>query len=435
MSAPHAIGGQRAPNGAAPDATGEAPHGAVPDTTGATMAAAIDNEVASAGAPVRLTLAMPTGELTLRVDRARFPLDDLVGFAARANTKRGFLFLSKVLGKHWPAAPRRMAAIHADLAAQIPADLPGPVVFIAMAETAIGLGQGVFEAWLRLRPGADALFVHSSRYRVGAVPYFEFEEAHSHAPRQFLHVDERAGALFARARSLVLVDDEASTGNTFHNLAAVWRARYPALQRLHLAVITDFMGAAANAGLARRFGLPVTLGAALSGQYSFAAGAASAPLAASAQRFQADAERGASAAFGRLGLPRALAAPAALARRLAAQIGDHEPVLVLGTGEFMHPPFLLAQQLESLGKQVVVQSTTRSPILAWGAVGQILQAPDNYGEGIANYLYNVTPGQYRHVLICHETPANAALFQLAGQLRGRLFHFQSESQIEEIPVR
>ena len=95
---------------------------------------------------------MPTGELTLKVDEARFPLDWLIGFAARANAKRGFLFLSKVLGKHWPVTPRAMEAIHDDLAAQIPPSLPGPVVFIAMAETAVGLGQGVFEAWLRANP-------------------------------------------------------------------------------------------------------------------------------------------------------------------------------------------------------------------------------------------------------------------------------------------
>jgi len=63
---------------------------------------------------------MPTGELTLKVDEARFPLDWLIGFAARANAKRGFLFLSKVLGKHWPVTPRAMQAIHDDLAAQIP---------------------------------------------------------------------------------------------------------------------------------------------------------------------------------------------------------------------------------------------------------------------------------------------------------------------------
>ena len=378
---------------------------------------------------------MPTGELTLKVDEARFPLGWLIGFAARANAKRGFLFLSKVLGKHWPVTPRAMDMIHSDLAGQIPPSLPGPVVFIAMAETAIGLGQGVFEAWLRDNPERGALFLHSSRYRVGSVPYFEFEEAHSHAPRQFLHLSDSAAALFAQARSLVLVDDEASTGNTFVNLAAVCRARNPQLERIHLAVITNFMGAAANAGLTPRFGLPTTVGATLSGHYSFAAGSGPAPVAAPAQRFEADAERGASAAFGRIGVERALAAPRALAARLAHEIGDGESVLVLGTGEFMHPAFLLARELETLGKRALVQSTTRSPILAWGAVNHILRCPDNYGEGIANYLYNVAPGQYRHVFICHETPPCDALTHLAGQLNGRLFHFQSETQIEEIPVR
>ena len=387
-------------------------------------------------APAPSVLQMPTGQLTLTVEAARFPLDALLGFAARANARRGFLFLSKVLGKHWPVAPHAMQAVHADLAAQIPPDLPGPLVFIALAETAIGLGQGVFEAYLRAHPGAAAVFLHSSRYRVGSVPFFEFEEAHSHAPRQFLHLSPEAGALFAAARSLVLVDDEASTGNTFVNLAALCRARYPQLERLHLAVISNFMGAAANAALAQRFGLPSSVGASLSGAYRFAAGAAPAQAdAAPAQRFEADAERGASAAFGRIGVRRALAAPHALAARLALQIGAGEAVLVLGTGEFMHPAFLLARELEALGHCVRVQSSTRSPILPWGDVRHTLRFPDNYGEGIANYLYNVAPGQYRHVFICHETPVNAALRQLAGQLQGRLFHFQSETQIEEIPVR
>ncbi len=385
----------------------------------------------------RIEHGMPTGRLTLEVERSRLPVEQLIGFAARANAKRGFLFLSKVLGKHWPAAPRAMQAVHDELAAQIPSDLPQPVVFIAMAETAVGLGQGVFEAWLRRHPEAQALFLHSSRYRVGELPYFEFEEAHSHAPRQFLHLSAPTDALLKRAGSLVLVDDEASTGNTFVNLARACRQRYPGIARLHLALITDFMGRATAAELAARFGMPVSLGAALSGRYHFTpdANANAAAHAAPAQLFEANAERGASDAFGRTGLQRALAAPRDLAARLAPHIGPAQSVLVLGTGEFMHPPFLLARELEALGKRVVLQSTTRSPILRWGDVGHILRCPDNYGEGIANYLYNVAPGQYEHVFICHETPANSALAHLAGQLNGRLFHFQSETQIEEIPVR
>jgi hypothetical protein len=381
-------------------------------------------------------VTLPTGEMKLQVDAGAFALDALIGFAARANARRGFLFLSKVLGKHWPVTPRQMLAIHSDLAARVPADLPGPVVFIAMAETAIGLGQGVFEAWKRAHPQREALFLHTTRYHVGNAPILEFEEAHSHAPRQFLHQPAGAAlqALLKNARSLVLVDDEASTGNTFLNLTAACRALNPALECVHLAAITNFMGREANQALSGRFGLPVTVGAALSGAYQFTPGQLQ-PFAGAAQRFESHADRGASACFGRLGVDRPLSQPSALAERLRAGIAPHQRVLVLGTGEFMHMAFLLGLALEDAGVNVAVQSTTRSPILQWGAVSCILNFPDNYGEGVENFVYNVAPGQYEHVFICHETPPNAALQQLAQAVQGRLFHFLSESHCEEIPVR
>jgi hypothetical protein len=382
-------------------------------------------------------VALPTGLMELTVEGGgAFSLDTLIGFAARANAKRGFLFLSKVLGKHWPVTPRLMLAIHTDLAARVPADLPGPVVFIAMAETAIGLGQGVFEAWKCAHPEHEALFLHTTRYHVGNAPILEFEEAHSHAPRQFLH--QPAGAalqdLLKSARSLVLVDDEASTGNTFLNLTAACRALNPAIEQVHLAAITNFMGREANEALSGRFGLPVTVGAALSGAYQFTAGPLQ-PFAGASQRFESHADRGASASFGRLGVDRPLDHPSALAEHLRASITPHERVLVLGTGEFMHMAFLLGRALEAGGVDVTVQSTTRSPILQWGAVSHILNFPDNYGEGVENFIYNVTPGQYAHIFICHETPPNAALQQLANAVKGRLFHFLSESHCEEIFVR
>jgi len=240
--------------------------------------------------------------------------------------------------------------------------------------------------------------------------------------------------LLLSARSLVLVDDEASTGNTFLNLTAACRAFNPAIERVHLATITNFMGRAANDALSQRFGLAVTIGAALSGEYAFTAGQLQ-PATGVSQFFEAHADRGASAAFGRLGVDRRLQSPAALAARLGATIGDGERVLVLGSGEFMHMAFLLGRGLEAQGIDVALQSSTRSPILQWGAVGHALRFPDNYGEGVANYIYNVAPGQYDHVFICHETPPNAALQQFADAVGGRLFHFLSENNIEEIPVR
>ena len=132
---------------------------------------------------------------------------------------------------------------------------------------------------------------------------------------------------------------------------------------------------------------------------------------------------------------RSLAQPIALAERLRADISPDERVLVLGTGEFMHMAFLLGRALEDRGVNTLVQSTTRSPILPWGAVSHVLAFPDNYGEGVENFVYNVVPGQYDHVFICHETPPNAALYQLAAAVKGRLFHFLSETLSEEIPVR
>ena len=127
--------------------------------------------------------------------------------------------------------------------------------------------------------------------------------------------------------------------------------------------------------------------------------------------------------------------PPAFVARLAADIGAGHKVLVLGTGEFMHAAYVLGAGLARDGVVVAVQSTTRSPIRRWGAVAHTLAFADNYGEGIPNFLYNVRPGQYDHVFICHETPPNAALFELAALLKARLFHFMSEARIEEIPVR
>ncbi|MEJ7804652.1 MAG: phosphoribosyltransferase domain-containing protein [Telluria sp.] len=379
-----------------------------------------------------LCVALPTGTLELTVHESAYPLDDLLGFAARANAKRGFLFLSKVLGKHWPVRPSVMRMIHTDMAEAVPA-IDGAVVFIAMAETAVGLGQGVFEAWLAANPGRDALFIYTTRYRVGTDPVIEFEEAHSHAPRQFLHMptEMRKRDLLLSARTLVLVDDEASTGNTFVNLSNAVRALNPNIERVHLATVTNFMGQAATAALSERFGVATSMAAPLSGEYQFIPGEVPTE-GPPAQRYDAAADRGASGLFGRFGLDRALRTPAALVARLGAEVQPGQRVLVLGTGEFMHASYMLGAGLEALGLDVVVQSTTRSPILKWGAVSSALAFPDNYGEGVTNFLYNVTPGMYEHVFICHETAPNDALRGLAEVFHARLFHFITETQVEEV---
>jgi len=56
---------------------------------------------------------LETGELNIECNDNG--LLDLIGFAARNNSKRGFLFLSKVIGKHYPSCLLKMKEIHIQL--------------------------------------------------------------------------------------------------------------------------------------------------------------------------------------------------------------------------------------------------------------------------------------------------------------------------------
>src|SRR3546814_18579343 len=108
------------------------------------------------------------------------------------------------------------ASFHSS-AEQIPEDLPGPVLVIGMAETAVGFGAGVHRAFSATRP--DTVYMVSTRHPTGNELFARFEEEHSHASAHLIHlpVDPDVREMMLNARSLVLVDDEASTGKTFIN--------------------------------------------------------------------------------------------------------------------------------------------------------------------------------------------------------------------------
>ena len=102
----------------------------------------------------------------------------------------------------------------------------------------------------------------------------------------------------------------------------------------------------------------------------------------------------------------------------------------------MHPAFVLAREMHDMtGARVFMHATTRSPIVTWGPIEKAMSFPDNYGEGIPNFLYNCGPDQYDHVFICHETGVTPSLIAVARQLGARLLHFRSEQEIEENTVR
>lgn len=366
------------------------------------------------------------GELRLTVERSQLPLDALCGFASRRNRKRGFLFVSKVLGKHFPVRPSRMRAIHRLLATQL-LDLPAPVVMIGLAETATALGQGTYEEWWRLTGGQhESLYLQTTRYHSAHRSAFGFEEAHSHATSHHLYLpdDTRQQARFAGAASLVVIDDELSTGNTVGNLLAAYRRMNPGVRELRIASITDWLSAARRSALCAE-AAPARLAFAnvLQGQFTFQPDVAfdcGEPVNVTGNGEVKDGYL--TGNFSRFGIEGELALDFPRLQRMA-QLSAGARVLVLGTGEFSYPPFLFAEWLETRGYDVTFQSTTRSPILPGGAIGDVLETVDNYWDAIPNYLYNVAPGQYDRVLIGYETQPLPPAHDLPDQLGATALYF------------
>ncbi|HHZ9205946.1 TPA: phosphoribosyltransferase domain-containing protein, partial [Klebsiella quasipneumoniae] len=186
------------------------------------------------------------GRIEVSSEETDYPLTDLFDIAERRNPKRAFLFVSKVLGRHIPVSPLVMRNVYTQLAEKFPGTLNGPVVFIGMAETAVGLGAGVFDEVRKHHP--DCVYLTSTRHPVDAELLCEFKEEHSHATDHLIYYPGSAAMrqTVAEAQTLVLVDDEATTGKTFLNLLASLRASgaLRKVRRVIAVTLTDWSGEA-----------------------------------------------------------------------------------------------------------------------------------------------------------------------------------------------
>ncbi len=194
-----------------------------------------------------------------------FEIDSLFVMAARKNIKRGFLFVSKLLGKHIPVIPgisiltgmllgieyyKKITGKdyeHTDEIIQILKEyskidildkifdeellndfiikigekskkvyekirknrikLSEKTLFIGFAETATALGNSVFEIF-----EGDIAYIHTTReYLVELKTSISFEEEHSHATEHFIYSD------ISKYDNIVFIDDEITTGNTICN--------------------------------------------------------------------------------------------------------------------------------------------------------------------------------------------------------------------------
>lgn len=335
--------------------------------------------------------SIPGGTLDLRIEREEIPLDTALAFAARRNPRRRFLFVSRILGRHIPTRPSALREAAAALARKLTAP-PAPCLFIGMAETATTLGQAVWREWLR-QGGGESLYLDTTRRPTGGEVAFSFSEAHSHAPLHLVHrpsPGDDPRRIFERAASLIIVDDEATTGRTAAALAdayAKWRGSRPAVSLLTLVRWK-------NGDVP-----PFDCHSLIEGVFQFTP-TASAPEPPSCEQAVSSPARAQRGARHGISSPQSSVWPPEPAAR----------VLVIGAGEFGFVPLLLAEQIEGAGGDAFVQATTRSPVLEGGAIGHVRSFPALDGSGYTEFLYNVPDDHSydRIILCCEGAPAPPA---------------------------
>ena len=203
------------------------------------------------------------------------------------------------------------------------------------------------------------------------------------------------------ARTLIIIDDEATTGRTFANLcSALLRSGLSHVERLIAVTLTDW----SQSNWHRSLPLPVETVSLVHGQWTWTAkpDARLAPIPKLSHTSCSPSPINPHPSWGRLGVKcpiDPLIAP------FTPRPGER--ILVVGSGEYVFPLDRVLERLENAGADVRFSAISRSPIAMGHAIRNAFSFADNYGEGIPNFLYNVEPTAYERILVCMETPRHS----------------------------
>lgn len=294
---------------------------------------------------------------------------DLIRVALRENnTKRNYLIVNPLQGKHVPVPPGKALKLSSALAGILKSRYKGEkLLLIGFAETATAIG-------IQVAIGLGSLYIQTTREDIPGARYIFFSEEHSHATEQRLVKDDIDIAVEDKGIDrIIFIEDELTTGNTILNLIKALVKEYPG--RLKFAVASLLNGMAKeyldiynekgtglhylvktdNSTYARRAGL-------FAGDGEYIPCCCAAP-AGGYNTFNAsswmDTRRMVEA-------PEYKKACENLWEEIYAYIGEkrNKSILVAGTEEFMYPALYVGSKLEDMGNDTRTHSTTRSPVVA-----------------------------------------------------------------------
>lgn len=152
-----------------------------------------------------------------------YRVDQLLKLAKRHhNTKRTYLLVDPLQGKHMPVSPTASLTMMRTLGCGLAEAAPNIDLVIGFAETATAIGAVVASAF-----SAECRYIHTTREKAAVTgQMIDFQEEHSHATEQLL-CTEQLGAWIQNAHAIAFVDDELSTGKTLLNMIEKLRAQFP----------------------------------------------------------------------------------------------------------------------------------------------------------------------------------------------------------------
>lgn len=399
-------------------------------------------------------------EVAINDSFGNLPMESLFSMALRVNKKRQFLFVSKLIAKHLAVHPALALGTGSLLASllmkksgqpTIPQNqqlvemiesgivcpetsrkslayrthLPEKTVFIGMAETATGLGHAVFHHF------DDAAYIHTTREEmVSVAPAFVFEEEHSHATSHKVYAP--AGML-EEAKTIVLIDDEISTGNTLVNLITALNAQFPEKKYISLSIL-DWRSDSQQQKLekmAKEQNLEIDVLSLQRGEFELHHSESpeegeirllqgvgtfvpnrSAQTEPAAELASATGQRYLPFT-GRFGLTsESHLAIEAWAEQTAAKMPVSENPLIIGIGENMYLPLRFAL---ALGGEALVQTTTRSPIFAADEQGYPIKEKVRFklpdARDVDQFLYNISEKNPDRIFLLAESVIDEEAWQ------------------------
>lgn len=145
---------------------------------------------------------------------------ELVRIAKRENnTRRKYLVVNRLQGKHIPVSPKEALQMFRSLAELIKEAYPSErLLMVGFAETATAIGAAVAIE-------CQAAYMQTTREVINGVDYLYFSESHSHATEQKL-VKTDLDKIIGKTDRIVFIEDEVTTGNTILNIVRLIQKTY-----------------------------------------------------------------------------------------------------------------------------------------------------------------------------------------------------------------